>query len=423
MRKRLALVLFGTTAVVVLAFVIPLALLVREVAHDSAIADADRDASSLFPALAVAESHEAIEIAVARTESGAAGRLAVYLRDGMVIGAELPENEGVRRARDEGRAWHGAVKGGTDLVVPVVHGDGTVDVIQVFVPSSELTDGVGQAWISLAVVGSALLLVSVVLAERVSRSVASPVADLATASRQLARGELDARVDPSGPPEIVEMGQTFNHLATRVSELLDAEREDVADLAHRLRTPLAALRLQLDQIADLEVRSALSGSADQLARSLDQVILEARRRSSPDTSVADLVVVLRDRFDFWAVLAEEQDRPARLDLGGVQASVRLGVSRLADGLDVIFENVFAHTEEGVGYAARLRLVDRSAELTITDDGVGFKGEGVTQRGSTSDSTGLGLDIARRAVEDAGGTFAAVTLPAGGACVSMTFPIV
>ncbi|WP_202862978.1 HAMP domain-containing protein [Ornithinimicrobium murale] len=53
-------------------------------------------------------------------------------------------------------------------------------------------------------------------------------------------GELDARVRPSGPGEVRAIGGALNHLATRIGELLAAERESVADLSHRLRTPLTA---------------------------------------------------------------------------------------------------------------------------------------------------------------------------------------
>ncbi len=421
MRRRILFVLVGTTTIVVLAFVIPLALMVRDVARDRAFADADRDASSLFAALAVDESLQAIEIAVARTKAGPAGRLAVYLPDGTVIGADLPISEEVSLARSEGRAWSGDVEGGAELISPVIHGDGTVDVIRVLIPESELSEGVQAAWLSLAVVGVALLGASVVFADRLTRSVVAPVADLAEASHLLAAGELATRVDPAGPPEIVEMGQTFNYLAEQVTALLAAEREDVADLAHRLRTPLAALRLQTDQIEDPEVRDLLGASADELARSLDQVISEARRRTETESITTDLVVLLRERYEFWSVLAEEQARDTSLDIGPASLVVEIGRERLAAAFDVVFENVFAHTDEGVGYAVSLQRVNGQAELVFTDDGPGFSSEDVTRRGVTADSTGLGLDIASRAVEGVGGTLSVSSRAVGGARIVMRFP--
>ena len=94
-----------------------------------------------------------------------------------------------------------------------------------------------------------------VAADRVARGVVRPVADLAHTAERLGAGDLDARVEPAGPPEIVEVGHTLNRLAGRIVELLAAERELVADLSHRLRTPITALRL------DAEALGPTSGSA------------------------------------------------------------------------------------------------------------------------------------------------------------------
>lgn len=423
MRRRLEVVLVGTTVVVVLAFVLPLALLVRDVARDRAMADADRDASALFPALAVDESLQHVEAAVARTVAGADGRLIVYLPDGTVIGPDLPASEEVMLARSEGRAWSGNVPGGAELITPVIHGDGTVDVVRVVIPSSELNEGVRSAWLSLFLVGGALIAASFVFASRVSRSITAPVAELAAASQLLASGELDARVAPAGPPEIIEVGQAFNHLAEQVSELLAAEREDLADLAHRLRTPLAALRLQLDQIDDDDTRGLLGQSADDLARSLDRVIHEARRRGEPETIRCDLVEVLSERAEFWSALAEEQARPVTIRIEPTSFPVQLSPDRLGDAFDVVLENVFAHTSEAVGYKVVLVASDEGVELVFTDEGPGFESFLAAERGVTTGSTGLGLDIARRAVEAAGGSLSTSTHAGGGARVVMRFPAI
>ena len=62
------------------------------------------------------------------------------------------------------------------------------------------------------------------------------------AALALGGGDLDRRVAPAGPHEIADVGVAFNFLAERLRLLLAGERESVADLSHRLRTPLTALR-------------------------------------------------------------------------------------------------------------------------------------------------------------------------------------
>ncbi len=424
MRRRLGVVFAAVTAMVAIAFVVPLALFVRDVAHERAIADADGDASALFPVLAVTDNAEALAVAISRTPAGSAGRLTVYLASGVVAGADVSPDDRVRSALVEGRAWSGVVDGGEAVVSPVVRADGAVAVVRVFVPDAALRDGVTSAWLTLIAVGIALVIGSVLLADRLARSITRPVIALAGASHRLGSGDLSTRVEPAGPPEIAEVGAAFNTLAQRVDELLRAEREDVADLAHRLRTPLTALRLQVEQVTDAHVRGQLGDSADELGASLDAVITQARRRSRdalPRT--ADFCTVVRERAAYWGALADEQNRAPSLVLADRPLVVRAGADDLAAAVDVLLENVFAHTPDATTYAVEVREVDRCAVLTITDAGEGFVDGDVVARGASTRSTGLGLDIARRTAVAAGGSFDVGRAPAGGAMVQLRMPLV
>lgn len=424
MRRRLVVVFAAVTAMVAIAFVVPLGLLVRDVARERALDDATRDASSLFPVLAVTDDAQTLAVAISRTGSGAiGGRLTVYLPGGTVVGDEAPRSDRVDEALAEGRAWTGDVAGGAEVVAPVVRAAGDVAVVRVFVPHDELVEGVRTAWLALGGVGLALVAGSVLLADRLARTVTRPVIELADASQRLGGGDLTVRVVPDGPPEVAEVGAAFNALAGRIDALLHAEREDVADLAHRLRTPLAALRLQLDQVQDPVVRGQLAASADDLARSLDRVIEQARRRTRGGVPTADLTAVVAERAAFWAALAEDQDRSATLDLPPGPTPVAADPEDLAATLDVLIENVHAHTPEGTAYRVGLRHDGAVAVLTVDDAGQGFPDAAVAARGTSTGSTGLGLDIARRTAEEAGGSFAIGASAAGGATVRLAIPLV
>lgn len=95
---------------------------------------------------------------------------------------------------------------------------------------------------------------------------------------QLEGGDLTARVVPTGPPEIREVGTALNRLAERIRELLQSDRETVADLSHRLRTPVTALRLDAEALRDPEEAERLSGDVDELQRAVDRIIRAARHR-------------------------------------------------------------------------------------------------------------------------------------------------
>ena len=72
-------------------------------------------------------------------------------------------------------------------------------------------------------------------------------------------------------------------------------------------------------------------------------------------------------------------------------------------IDALLANVFAHTEAGTGFDVSLTDEPGLIRLAVADQGGGFGEEALERGWSGSDSTGLGLDIVRRTVEDAGGT--------------------
>ena len=92
----------------------------------------------------------------------------------------------------------------------------------------------------------------------------------------MSEGNLEARVEPSEPEEIRDVGEAFNQLANRLDQLLMEERESVADLSHRLRTPMASLRLQVEKVGDKEDRVQVyrswTGSSSRSTSSLSQPV-------------------------------------------------------------------------------------------------------------------------------------------------------
>lgn len=170
----------------------------------------------------------------------------------------------------------------------------------------------------LGALGIALVGLAALVADRLARSIVEPVRVLSAAAHRLGEGELDVAVDPAGPPEVVEVGHAFNRLGSRIRKLISQERESIADLSHRLRTPLTALRLNVGAVSDPELAVRLSEDLDELGRMVDHVIHEARRqvREGPGV-VADVGEIVRDRLEFWGALAEDQGRhwSSRIDPG------------------------------------------------------------------------------------------------------------
>ncbi len=403
---------------VAIAFVIPLAALVSRVAHDRAVDDTERDVQLVVTGLAVSRDVADVELVITRTDSGSEGRLGVHFEDGSFIGASGPDDGRVEQAFTDTRSLTESVSGGVSVIVPVALGGDTL-VVRGDVGNGHLRAGVAKAWVWLGVVGALLVGGSVLVTDRMARNLTRPMKELEDVSRQLASGDLSVRAEPSGPAETAELGRAFNHLASRVDELLLAEREDVADLAHRLRTPLTALRLRLDLMEDSQTSAELVDHVERLEHSVTGLIEEARRRSTGQVVPLDIAEVVGERIQWWDPLAEDSDMVLDLHVDGPLPRVMLDKAELVAAIDVLTENVFAHVGSGVAKFS----VERSeggVRLRCDDDGPGID-QSAVKRGTSSNSTGLGLDIARRLAEEAGGRFAAGTRPGGGGRVELWFP--
>lgn len=422
MRRRLLAVTLAVTTLLVAAFAVPLGLLVREVARDRAITDAERDMAALAPVLATDPDTALLDAAIDLTAAGAEGRLSLWLADGTHLGdARASDREAVALARTQRVAFSRAAGRDLDVYAPVVLREGEVAVLRVRVPESQLRDGVANAWTILAVLAVALLVLAVVATDRLARSVTRPAAELAATSRAIAGGDVTARAELGGPPEIVEAGAALNVLADRIDELLAAERERVADLSHRLRTPLTALRLG----AEGHGAESLVADVDRLEAEVTELIRAARRPLHREVQVrCDIAAVVEERAEFWGALADDDARtwsctispPGRHD-------VRLTVDDAAAAVDVLLGNVFAHTPEGTAYAVTVRRVGDREELVVADAGPGFPPGGLPERGrSGAGSTGLGLDIAASAAQAAGGELRLEPSPLGGAAIVIDVPV-
>jgi signal transduction histidine kinase len=401
---RALLVRYGLamTSVVLVAFLVPLGLLARSLAEERALASARQDAQSVAMFAGVVTDDPARLQAALLAVNGGVRRTTVFLPDGTVAGAGAPRSASVRLA-ELGRAFTARTDGGAEVLLPVGGSTGMA-VVRTFVPTSELTAGVLRAWSVLALVGVVLLAATAFAGDRIAARLSRSVRDLANVAQRLGAGDLTARVVPSGPAEVASVGAVLNGLGDQVGDLLADERELVADLSHRLRTPITALRLDVDLLADPAERDRMGQHVDGLVAAVDTVIQAARTHDRRAPQRCDAAEVVRARARFWAVLAVDQERDLRLDLPADPVPVPLGAAELGAALDVLVDNVFRHTPPGTALALQVQAGPTTAVVAVSDAGPGLVADELTERGrSGSGSTGLGLDVARRTAERAGGS--------------------
>jgi signal transduction histidine kinase len=346
----------------------------------------------------------------------------IYLPDGQVLGVPAPLAPDVLDAARHGRASIGS-SGQVDVVLPAAGlGASVPPVVRVAVPDDVWERTALRTWLLVIALALALLLAGVLVAEFLARRQVGWLDALGDGAERIAAGELSARVQPGGPPEIARLGAALDRLVARVEQLMDAQRVRSADLTHRLRTPLTALRLGVDGLRDRTAAARLSADLDALSQAVDEVIRAVRRSEEPDTPArADLVAVARERVNFWSALAEDTSRVISLAAPEQPVWVRVRHPDLRAALDALLGNVFAHTPNGIPMWLLVRASPDGGGVLIVDDaGAGFPpAEALWPGRSGGGSTGLGLDIVRRIAEDSGGGMVLDRSPSGGGRVTLS----
>ncbi len=417
MRRRLVTVFLAVSVIAALAFVVPLGLVIRQTGFDRAVQQAELEAAEVAAAVAAAGDDRAdIYMAVRRTSAGTEGRMTVALSDGTLLGVEVADPVALAETLSGGVSTNRSVAGGHEVVSVVTGVDGRRAGVRVFVPDADLYAGQARAWTTLLISTAALVTMSVLLADRLAQSVVAPTRQLAATALRLSAGDLEARVVPQGPHELEDLGEAVNQLGARISTMLEVERELLAEMSHRLRTPLTALRMRLQEIEDPELAERLSADVNRLTVQLTALIDETRNRpAAPETVAVDPSAAIARRVEFWAVLAADQERPWRFERSTGPATVALTEDELVAAVDVLIENVFRHTDEGVGLTVWVHQEPGWVRIGVQDTGPGFSPELVTAGRSAGGSSGLGLAIAERTAARVGGHLE-INQPAGGGVI-------
>ena len=433
MRRRIVLLVVGMTTLVVVAFAVPLAVLIRHNVYNDAVRALSDEANRIAVYLHNEQTdHTAAQItAYLKTLSN--DRVAsVELGDGRVLGtlppgdrASLPQPPDHEPGDDHGGGGPGGPLnqtvgfGGGKLAQLAVPGRDGFSIVRVYASDAKLHDGETGWWLLLAGASIGLLLIGVGAAELLTRRIVRPLVETAGTARALSVGDTGARAPTDGPREVADVGVALNRLADRIDELIAEERETVANLSHRLRTPLTALRLEAEGLRDPADAERVGTHVSALERMLTSVIRSARRpQREGRLPSCDATAVVGERVAFWSALAEDQQRRSTVSLPSRPVLVRASAEDLAAAVDALLENVIAHTPEGTAFDVTLTQVAEGARLELSDDGPGLPPEEPVRGRSDRGSSGLGLDIARRCAEATGGTLTLGAGPSGGALITL-----
>jgi signal transduction histidine kinase len=318
-------------------------------------------------------------------------------------------------------------------VVPVNgHTERVAGAVLLSRPLAPLDDRVIRLWMGLATVAVLALAAAVVLAVALAQWAGRPLRRLEVAAESLGAGDLNARAaPPKQPAEIRRLAERFNVMAARLENLVHDHRMMVADVSHQLRTPLAALRLRMELLAEetpgdaAEFDAALDELA-RLARLVDGLLAVARAENTTAApEPVRLAKLLTDRAEAWRPVAAE--REVRLSVDTADHVTALAVpGHLEQVLDNLVDNAVTAAARDGHVRLAARRSGRRAVVTVTDDGPGMSDEAKAGafgrfRTGRAAGTGLGLAIVDRLVTAQGGQVALCDTPGGGLTVTLDLP--
>src|SRR5262249_31202125 len=160
----------------------------------------------------------------------------------------------------------------------------------------QLTRGVASTWVLLFGGGALLVVIAVALADRLGASIVRPLLALVTVTNRLRGGDLDSRGVASRASAGAGGGPRVNERARAVNALLASAGRAAADLGHRLRTPLTALRLDVEVMGDAADKQRLQHDLGTLEEAVSRLIQETRQAPPGAAARADLAEAVRDRM-------------------------------------------------------------------------------------------------------------------------------
>jgi signal transduction histidine kinase len=265
-----------------------------------------------------------------------------------------------------------------------------------------------------------------------------PVSELTQATREIAAGHLDRRVETYSGDEIGRLSAAFNAMAEKIERGEFLRRTMVSDVAHELRTPLTGIRCQLEALQD-----GLISPEPEVFDSLHDDILSLQRLVDDlqELAVAEAggVVLELQPVD----LLKEIEVVQRSMVNGTGRSIEVDVGQLPpiladpERLRQILRNLFDNACQHSGAEARVRVAasvaNKAVETVVEDNGPGIPQEHLdlvferfyrveSSRQRETGGAGLGLAITRQLVLAHGGHIRAESTAGCGARFVFTLPI-
>lgn len=398
MTRRIAAAMVGLAAVSVILLGLPLAIAIRHTTRDEILMQLQSEAATAAMSVSVdsVNGSDPVEFPPLSSDTS----VGVYdLAGGLVVGQGPDTADPVTSQALGGKASDQVTADHLAVAIPLTSDEQVYGAIRAAAPAGLVTQRATPRWLELTALALAAVLIATGAAALIGRKLARPMKDLTDAVVALGSGQFEVRIDPTGVAEIDKAAEALNGTADRIGDLLNRERSFSADVSHQLRTPLTALKLDLEA-------AGVEGHEDLAATALAEV-------SRIEATIEDLLTLARDTNrsqsranprseteaaeQRWHGPFAERGRPLRVTLDDdFPEAAPISSAAIRQILDVLIDNALQHGQGEVTIEGR--TLPGGASIDVIDQGPGVDpGLDVFRRRSEG-SGSIGLALARTLAE-------------------------
>jgi len=281
----------------------------------------------------------------------------------------------------------------------------------------------------LGVIGVLLILAVILEAWWMAGMITRPIRALTDVAEQLSQGNLGVRASPTGPKEMQRLAETVNQMASHLQDNMEGLRAFVANASHELRTPITAIKLNVDALSDgavddravaMRFLSQVQDELELMTRTVTDLLdlskIEAGRGRTQYEPV-DTGALLNETREFWKVRAHQAGLELKTSVMPGGPNVLGNEDQLRRLVNNLVENAIKHTP--TGGEVELALINNpdkfTVRLEVKDNGSGiaedhipriferfYRVEPTQIKNKKPSGSGLGLAIAKSIVEAHGG---------------------
>jgi signal transduction histidine kinase len=251
-----------------------------------------------------------------------------------------------------------------------------------------------------------------------------PLSELTRAAAEMARGSGPPHVAEQGPADVRNAAAAFNTMAARVTRTLESQRHLLSAVGHDLRTPLTAMRINLEFVEDDELRDGLMRNVEELQALTEQVLASAKGAGGEKPRQVDLSALVESLVTDLDELGEPVSWANH-----APAPISCRPNEIKRAVRNLVENAVAY-----GRKADVRIADTGDgyDVLVEDDGPGIPENDrqrvfepfvrlESSRNEFTGGTGLGLTLVKAIAEGHGGDVHLENRPGGGLCARMHLP--